>query len=378
MDIVIVGAGPVGCYTAQLLKNDGIKARIIEEDRTIGRPIRCAGLVGRQVFEDILLPLNRNSIINRIDGATFFYENDYFQINREEVAYVIDRERFDKNLGEGLKVECGKKVIEIIEDKNGYILKTDSGENIFADFVIGADGANSRIRKYINFLNKVSVNNKKRKNIKKYLGVQYRIKVDKDKFCSKFTQVHLREGIPFFIWIIPESDCVIRVGLISENAREDLIDFIRERHIDGEIIERLAGLIPLGVTKIYHKNIALVGDSAIQVKPLTGGGIFYGLRSAEFLAESIIKGKFNEYDRRLKEQFGREIKFGLKARKLYEEINEKELKNIFDLFKKNIVVIEKVANFENHSVIFKEILKNPKIFGDVGKILSRNIGKLFL
>jgi len=131
MDIVIVGAGPVGCYTAQLLKNHGIKARIIEEDRTIGRPIRCAGLVGRQVFEDILLPLNRNSIINRIDGATFFYENDYFQINREEVAYVIDRERFDKNLGKGLKVECGKKVIEIIEDKNGYILKTDIGRKIY-------------------------------------------------------------------------------------------------------------------------------------------------------------------------------------------------------------------------------------------------------
>jgi len=73
MEIVIVGAGPVGCYTAQLLKNYGIKTRIIEEHQEVGKPIRCAGLVGRQVFEKILLPFSKSSILNRIDGASFFY-----------------------------------------------------------------------------------------------------------------------------------------------------------------------------------------------------------------------------------------------------------------------------------------------------------------
>jgi flavin-dependent dehydrogenase len=135
-------------------------------------------------------------------------------------------------------------------------------------------------------------------------------------------------------------------------------------------------MIPVGVTKNYYKNIALVGDAAVQVKPLTGGGIFYGLKSAELLAECIRDNRLDEYDRRLKRKFGKEIKFALKARKFYEEINEKELKNIFMLFKKNAGFIEKVANFENHSVIFIEILKNPKIFRDARQILSRNIGKL--
>jgi geranylgeranyl reductase family protein len=375
MEIVIVGAGPVGCYTAQLLKNYKIKTRIIEEHKEVGKPIRCAGLVGRQVFEKTLLPLSESSIINWIDGASFFYGNDKFSIHRERVAYVIDRERFDKNLSEGLEVECGKKLIEIKKEKTGYVLKT-SFDEIYADLVIGADGVRSQVRKYINFMWNNNGKNKKRDYVKYYLGMQYRIKLEEDLPYSKITQVYLREGIPFFIWVIPEGDNIIRVGVISENARRDLAQFIKGFKIKGEIVGKLAGMIPVGLTKNYYKNIALVGDAAVQVKPLTGGGIFYGLKSAELLAECIRDNRLDEYDRRLKRKFGKEIKFALKARKFYEEINEKELKNIFMLFKKNAGFIEKVANFENHSVIFIEILKNPKIFRDARQILSRNIGKL--
>ncbi len=375
MEIVIVGAGPAGCYTAQLLKKYGFKTRIIEEHREVGKPVRCAGLVGRQVFENTLLPLSESSIINQINGALVCYRDDNFQIKREGVAYVIDREKFDKNLSQGLEVEYGKKLIEINKEGSGYILKTDLGD-IYADLVVGADGANSRVRKYINFVDNDYANDKKRGYIKCYLGVQYRIKVEENLLCSKITQVHFREGIPFFIWVIPEGNNVFRVGVVSENAREDLIGFLRDFKIKGKIIGKLAGMIPVGLSRNYYKNIALVGDAAVQVKPLTGGGIYYGLKSAELLAECIRDNRLDEYDRRLKKKYGREIKFGLKARKLYEEINEKELKNIFMLFKKNAGIIERAANFENHSAIFIEILKSPKIFRDARQILSRNIRKL--
>ena len=378
MEIVIVGAGPAGCYTAQLLKNYGFKTRIIEEHREVGKPVRCAGLVGRQVFENTLLPLSETSIINQINGALFFYRDDNFQIKREGVAYVIDREKFDKNLSQGLEIECGKKLIEIKKEGSSYILKTTL-EDIYADLVIGADGPSSQVRKFIN----VNKNNgkdekkdRKRERVKLYVGIQYRMKLDKELTPPSITQVHLREGIPFFIWIIPEGDNIIRLGVISKNCRKDLEQFIEDFRIKGEIIEKLSGIFLVGLTQNFYQNIALVGDAACQVKPLTGGGIYYGLKSAELLAECIRDNRLDEYDKRLKRKFGKEIKFALKARKFYEEINEKELKNIFMLFKKNAGFIEKVANFENHSVIFKEALKNPKIFIEVGKILGRNIGKI--
>lgn len=371
MKIVIVGAGPVGCYTAQLLKSYGIKARIIEKHSEVGKQTRCAGFVGRQVFENTVLPISKSSIVNQINGALFFCKDDSFLIKREDVAYVIDREKFDKNLSQGLDVECGKKLIEIKKDGSGYILKTNV-EDIYADLVIGADGPNSQVREFMD----LGRNKGKGEIIKYYIGVQYRIKLDKDLFSPRVVQVHLREGVSFFIWVIPEGNNIIRLGLIAKNSRKHLNQFIKDLKVKGKIIEKLAGMVSLGCTQSFYKNIALVGDAACQIKPLTGGGIYYGLKSAEILVECVREGKLGEYDRRLKKKSGREIQFGLKGRQIYEKLNNDKLEEIFLMFKKNARFIEKIADFENHSVVFKEALKNPKIFIDAGKILGGNIGKI--
>ena len=152
MQIVIVGAGPAGCYAAQLLKHYGVGSsiRIIEEHNEVGKPMSCAGIVGKQVFENTLLPLSKASIINQIDGALIFYGDNNFLIKRPGVAYVIDRERFDKELSRGLKVEWGKKLVEIKREGSGYVVNTNV-DDIYADLVIGADGAKSKVRKFIDF-----------------------------------------------------------------------------------------------------------------------------------------------------------------------------------------------------------------------------------
>jgi len=408
MGIVIVGAGPIGCYTAQLLKKCGINSfRIIEEHSEVGRPVRCAGIVGRPVFEDSLIPLSRDSILNQINGALFFYRGDSFKIERSGVALVVDREKFDKELSQGLEVEYGIRLLEIEEEGEGdgagseegsrYRLKTNQGD-IWADMVIGADGPRSRVKKFIDAKSeRVKRGSGAKKNdgnankgiddsgeTKFYKGVQYRIKLDdlkglEDEFFSgEMTRVYIREGIPFFVWIIPEGDGIIRLGVIAENGRKELERVIEEEGIKGEIIDRLAGIIPIGLCQSAYKKVAVVGDAARQVKPLTGGGIYYGMKAAEILVEYIREGALAEYDKRWKSKFGREIKFGLWARKVYERLSkdEHELKDIFLLFKENAEFVERVANFENHSLLFREALKKPKIFTKAGKIFGRNIGKI--
>ena len=408
MEIVIVGAGPIGCYTAQLLKKCGINSfRIIEEHSEVGRPVRCAGIVGKPVFEDSLIPLSRDSILNQINGALFFYQGESFKIKRSGVALVIDREKFDKELSQGLEVECGRRLLEIEKEGEGdgvgsgdgsrYRLKTNQGD-IWADIVIGADGPRSRVRKFIDLKGKEERRGGRAKKedgndsrgiddsgeTKFYKGVQYRIKLDdlkglEDKFFSgEMTRVYMREGIPFFVWIIPEGDGIIRLGVIAENGRRELELVIEEEGVKGEIIDRLAGIIPLGLCQSVYKKVVVVGDAARQVKPLTGGGIYYGMKAAEILVECIQEGELAEYDKRWKNKFGREIKFGLWARKIYERLNksEHELEDIFLLLKENADFIERAANFENHSLVFREALKRPKIFVKAGKIFGRNIGKI--
>jgi len=75
--VVIIGAGPVGCY--------------------LGRPLHCTGIVGKVIFDHInLLSISHHSIINTINGATIHFNGDSFDIERESAAYILERDKFDK------------------------------------------------------------------------------------------------------------------------------------------------------------------------------------------------------------------------------------------------------------------------------------------
>ncbi|GAJ11095.1 unnamed protein product, partial [marine sediment metagenome] len=219
------------------------------------------------------------------------------------MALVIDREKFDKELSQGLEVECGIRLLEVEEEQDKgsrYRLKTNQGD-IWADIVMGADGPRSRVKKFIDSKGNNSngydgSDSPGPGETNFYKGVQYRIKLEDLKgvkdledevFSREMTRVYMREGIPFFVWIIPEGDGIIRLGVIAENGRRELERVIEEEGIKGEIIDRLAGIIPLGLCQTVYKKVALVGDAARQVKPLTGGGIYYGMKAAEILVECI-------------------------------------------------------------------------------------------
>lgn len=355
MKILIIGAGPIGCYTAQLLKNSdkASEITIIEEHEALGRPLHCAGLVSKDVFKDSLVSLDPQIIINRIDGADIFLDGAKFTIRRDSIAFVIDREKFDSFLGSGLDIRYESKFIGAEKEKGGYLIETDKGEH-YADILIGADGANSSVRRILGFQEELNC----------LKGVQFRMTY---KTKKNFVQVHLKK--PFFAWIIPENENIIRAGIISQNPYHDLINFLKETKIRGEILDKFAGIVPLGICETHKENIFLVGDAACQIKPLTQGGIYYGMRCAEILADCILKRKFNEYERKWQERFSREIEIGLKLRKIYESLDKDSIAKIFYLLKKNRLLLEKFGDFEKHSKVLGALLKHLHIKSFFGKIL---------
>ena len=52
-DVVIVGAGPVGGHTANLLVKKGHRVLLLEEHNEIGRPFQCAGLVTPNAMKQV-------------------------------------------------------------------------------------------------------------------------------------------------------------------------------------------------------------------------------------------------------------------------------------------------------------------------------------
>jgi len=364
--VIIVGAGPIGCYAAQILKSYGYDPLLIEEHSEVGRPLHCTGLVGQRIFQE-KRPLNFKlpsaSIKNIINGAIFHYDGEHFSVQRQKVAYVIDRERFDKELSRGLDIVYENKFLGLEKNNSGYVVETDKDE-FRADVVVGADGANSTLRKILN---------PDTDNISPYKGVQLRIKI-KSRY-KDFVEVYLRK--PALLWIVPEAQDIIRVGAISENPHCDLQNFLKETKIKGDILDRFGGVVVVGICATTARdNIALVGDAACQMKPLTYGGLYFGLKAADILVECIKKGHITDYDRIWKKEFVSEIKIGLKIKQIYNRLEHKEFKEIFKLLKTQKSLIEKIGDFENHSRLFLEIIKKPSLYPQIGSFFSMLFKKI--
>lgn len=375
MQILIVGAGPVGCYSAQLLKERGYEPILLEEHPNVGKPVQCAGIVSSELISTIKPYISEAAILRKINGFVINTPwTEEFIIKIPGIASIVNREKFDIDIGRGLDIRLGKRVTRITRESNIYCVYTNQNEKFEADILIGADGPDSIVRKYL--LDEYDSNYKNNNNsrIVYYYGMQYQINLRKaySKISNDLIQVYFADDIPFFLWVIPESSRVLRVGVVgikSGNAKKLLDDYINNKKIEGEIADIVAGKIGIGYIPAYYKNIALVGDAACQMKPLTGGGISFGIKSAQILADCIAENKLEEYDRKWKEKIGKEIIFGLKARNIYENLDFGQKKKVFTLFKKYSSFIEETVEFDNHYKLFNKAFKNPQLLMDAGKLL---------
>ena len=356
MKILIIGAGPIGCYLARLFKakDSGFDLEIIEEHSAIGKPVHCAGLVSADAISQIKVPLADNFTVNKIDGAELFLDGNSFLVRRKDVALVIDREKFDQGLGNGLKINFDTRFVGVEKNGSGYLVETDKGE-YYADIVIGADGANSAMRRAAGF----------KEDIKYLRGAQFRMRYDKCK--RNFVQVHFKN--PFFAWVIPESEDIVRIGILSHNPYHDLLEFLKERAIKPEVLDKFAGVVPFGKCSTLRDNLVLVGDAACQVKPLTQGGIYYGMRCAEILVDCIMNKKLSDYEEIWHGKFGREIEIGLQVRQIYQQLNHDTLAKIYAVLKNNVFLLERFGDFENHSKFISAVFKTPALQGIFGRIL---------
>ena len=355
--MVIVGAGPIGCYLAHLLKKRGLGVLLIEEHKEIGRPVHCAGLVGKKVFEETQIPLSTDCILNTINGAVVNLGADSLELRQKNVAYVVDREVFDKNLGAGLEILFETRFLGLEEEKGAYIVETDKGD-LKADIVVGADGARSLVREFINSPDRVQ-------HLK---GVQFRMECNP----SAKDRVEVFVEQPFFYWIVPESEKVARVGVISESPYYDLLEFVDKNGLKGRILEKFAGIVPLThFRSLSRDRVFLVGDSASQIKPLTYGGIYMGMRGAEKLTECILQNRFSDYSYRWAKRFGREANISLRAREAFQNLDPEDIRKIFTFAKKNTNIIEERADFESHASLVWEFLKNPGNSSEFAHILLK-------
>ena len=154
----------------------------------------------------------------------------------------------------------------------------------------------------------------------------------------------------FFGWLVPTSALTARVGLLSrENPRGYLKQLMTSLREQGKLTTTEASMnsggIPLQpMSQTYGERVIVVGDAAGQVKPTTGGGIYFGLLCADIAAatlhralqsDDLSSGNLAGYERRWRRRLGRELKTGYRARKLFERLGDRQIDRLFDIIKAN-------------------------------------------
>jgi flavin-dependent dehydrogenase len=129
-------------------------------------------------------------------------------------------------------------------------------------------------------------------------------------------------------------------------------------------------VIPIGRGNIYSDRVFLLGDAACQVKPISGGGVYYGALAAECLANSIISGEYDDYPKECDRLIGKEIYRGLLLRKVYENLTDKELKNIFDFLKSKKQILDEHGSFDEHYKTIFSLIKDPRTIKFVPLLLK--------
>ncbi|ARM76524.1 NAD(P)/FAD-dependent oxidoreductase [Acidianus manzaensis] len=99
-----------------------------------------------------------------------------------------------------------------------------------------------------------------------------------------------------FYWIFPDEEGVYNIGagfLENKNSRELLLNYIKERYTNYELLD-LRGA-PISIGEVKEKNFK-IGEARGLVFPMSGEGIRPSAISAEVAFEAIYKGKdFNEH-----------------------------------------------------------------------------------
>jgi len=373
-DVIVVGGGPSGLHTAGILSEYGLKVALFDEGPEIGRDVVCSGVVSKEAFSRYDLP--KESLVGKLKEAELFSPGGICMpySHPEEAAVVVDRHIFDGRLGEiatekGAEIWLNTRVASLsINDRFVEAhLKTERGEKrVRAEVAVLATGVSFNLQTALGL-------GRPKKIVK---GIQVEIRTDK--VNSLRVYFGNRFSIGFFGWAIPLFDGRTRVGVMTNgNALEGLkntlseVDHCNERRVEIENVKR-RGIAFGSISKSFSDRVVAVGEAAGQIKTTTGGGIYYGLISADIASETIKKafkkmkfdaGTLSEYEITWRKSLGREIKFGQYFHRFYSRLNDESIDALFHAAKVDglLSYISERGKFDWHREAVVKILRSPNL-----------------
>ena len=343
---MVIGAGPVGSYVAYRLAKLAYKVAVLEKHSKVGDAVCCTGIIGKECFDRF--PVANNAILTQSSSAKFFAPSGkYLRLSKETVqAYVVDRAAFDRALAQKAQ-EAGADYVlsarvENIAEADSCVRARVEYNGKSSDFegkvAIISSGFGSALPQRLG-LGKIN---------EFVLGAQTEVNITGLEEVEVYFGQDIAPG--FFAWLVPTTHGKALAGLLSRRSPGTYLKGLLSRlSVQGKIISndsRMSyGGIPLKpLSRTYSQRVVVVGDAAGQVKPTTGGGIYYGLLCADkavevlndaLRSEDFSARRLSSYEKGWKRKLSRELEVGYWARKLYERLNDRQIEQILDLIQAN-------------------------------------------
>jgi digeranylgeranylglycerophospholipid reductase len=315
-DVVVVGAGPAGSMTAKWAAKGGAKVLMIEKRQEIGSPVRCGEGISRSWLDSVGIKLDAKSVAWQVKGAKIVSPNGTkFTLSEKmagnEVGLVLDRVFFDKLLARdavkaGADLQLKVSAVGLLRSGNKVtgvkVRSFGETKDIKCGCVVGADGYESQVGRWADINTSLAP-----RDITSCF--QYRltnIDIDYD-YCEFILGAKAPGG---YIWIFPKNQDTANVGLgIQLTKLKDPAEVKKylDKYIQGDprlkkgkALEMVSGAVSIcaPIDKTVADGVLLVGDSARQIDPITGGGIANSCKAAkiagEVLAKAVKERNFSE------------------------------------------------------------------------------------
>jgi flavin-dependent dehydrogenase len=305
--VAVVGAGPAGSLLAWRLARDGALATVFDPSHPREKP--CGGGLTAKALDLLPAAPAADPLPVRRIRACVFESGDGESVDlalgspvavgarREIDAWLLRR-----------AVEAGARhVAERVVAVEAARVRTAAGRDEPYDLVVGADGAGSLVRR--TFLQPTPPS-------RLCMAAGWYARGDSP-MLVRFTP-----GLAGYLWLFPRPDHV-GVGICAPLAAvptKELVDRLEatvSRHFPA-LLETEGGRYahtipspsqdPASILEIAGERWALVGDAGALADPITGEGIYYALRSAVVLADTLREdGSAGRYPARALEDFGHEL-----------------------------------------------------------------------
>jgi flavin-dependent dehydrogenase len=290
-EIVVVGGSAAGLYTAARVAQGGRAVRVLESKPKLEPATRT--LIVTDHFRGQVNGAAGASILNEIRRFELFTNGRSAVVALKKPDLIIERSRLIRALAKeaeaaGAQFEYDTRFLGLSPNNKGLHVQVDRAgrrEELYADSVVGADGATSRVARASGW-----------PPVETVPLVQAVVKLPKD-FPADTTRVwFVPDDTPYFYWLIPESAERGALGVIGEQGRDTKKCFDRFLEKKGfEPLEWQGARIPVyrkwvNVQRtVGNSEVYLVGDAAAQVKVSTIGGIVTGFRGARGVADAILR-----------------------------------------------------------------------------------------